>query len=315
MITGTVCMSHTPLMDRKRAAPDVEKRFFQVINDLSARIAADEPDLAIVFFPDHYNGFFYNLMPSFCIGIEGHSVGDYGTAPGTLDIPAKLAEDCARHCLDAGVDVAVSYRMACDHGAIQPLELLSGDRPLTRVIPIFVNSAAAPRPTLERVCALGDAVGAWAAARPERILVIASGGLSHDPPLPQLATADARVRENLIAGKSLNYTDRFTRQSRVLAMGDVFSAGSSSMRPLNEAWDRALLDALADGRLDAFDHVSDAAITEDGGCGGHEVRTWFAAMAAAAHGNLPPADIAYYEAIPEWITGCGILAALRASAA
>ena len=26
------------------------------------------PDLVVVFGPDHFNGFFYELMPAFCIG-------------------------------------------------------------------------------------------------------------------------------------------------------------------------------------------------------------------------------------------------------
>ena len=32
--------------------------------------------------PNHYNGFFYNLMPPYCLGYAATSIGDYGSQAG-----------------------------------------------------------------------------------------------------------------------------------------------------------------------------------------------------------------------------------------
>lgn len=307
MIVGSVCMSHSPLMERVRARPETEARFNAALKKAVDFVAGLEPDLTIVFYPDHINGFFYNLLPSFCIGIEGTSIGDFGTAAGKLAIPGDLAMILARSVLDQGVDTAISLKMEIDHGAVQPMELLSEKHDLSHMIPIFINSAAAPRPTFERVRAIGRAVGAWARSRPERILIIGSGGLSHDPPVPALAGASPEVRQRLIEGGSLNHSQRFARQMKALVEGPKLAAGTSKLLPLDEAWDRMLLDAFVAGDLNALDTSTDEEITATGGRGGHEIRTWFAALSAL--GPDYKAEALFYEAIDEWITGMGILAA------
>lgn len=182
MIAGCICLSHSPLKDRNRPQAAVEERFSAALKNAVNFVEEQKPDLTIIFYPDHLNGFFYNLLPSFCIGIEGSSIGDYGTAAGKLDIPEDRAADLAGSVIASGVDAAISYNMQVDHGGIQPLEWLSDTHPLFKVIPIFVNCASPPLPTFERVRALGRAVGDWARRAPERVMIIGSGGLSHDPP-------------------------------------------------------------------------------------------------------------------------------------
>jgi 2,3-dihydroxyphenylpropionate 1,2-dioxygenase len=294
-------------MDRNRAAPDAEKRFWSAMEKAADYVAEAEPDLVVVFHPDHVNGFFYKLLPSFCIGIEGASVGDFGTVAGKLDIPEGRARACADHVLNEGVDVAISYRMDVDHGGAQPIELLSAKMPLTRMIPVFVNCALAPRPTMARVRALGAAVGRWAAACPERVLIIGSGGLSHDPPIASLDTAPPEVRQRLIDGGALPHSARMSRQNNVLGEGPRFAAGQSKLLPLDSAWDKMLLDGFSTGDLTILDGQDDDTITATGGRGGHEVRCWIAALAAL--GEDYSSQVLFYEPIPEWLTGMSIMVA------
>lgn len=310
MIVGAVCMSHSPLMDRNRASSDTEKRFNLALRKATDFVAGVEPDLTIVFYPDHVNGFFYSLLPAFCVGMEGSAIGDFGTVAGKLDIPETLAMDCARSALRQGVDVAISYRMVVDHGAVQPVELLSAQHGLSRMIPVFINCAAAPRPTFERVRALGAAVGRWARACPERVLIVGSGGLSHDPPVPALATATPDVRARLIDGGSLSHGQRVARQNRAHQEGHNLAVGTSSLLPLNPTWDRSLLDAFLSGNLTILDDTAEEELTGIGGRGGHEVRTWIATLAALGEGYT--ADVLFYDAINEWITGMGIMTAKAA---
>ena len=307
MIVGSVCMSHSPIMDRNRADQGVEKRFWSAMERATEYVAKAEPDLVVLFHPDHVNGFFYKLLPSFCVGIEGVSVGDFGTAAGALDIPEDRALSCAQHVLKDGVDVAISYRTEVDHGAAQPLELLSAKQPLSRIIPIFVNCALAPRPTMARVRALGEAVGRWAAACPERVLIIGSGGISHDPPIATLATATPEVRKRLIDGGPLSHAARMGRQNNVLQEGPRLAAGQSKLLPIDPAWDKMLLDAFTAGDLTPLDGSDDDEISRTGGRGGHEMRCWIAALAAMGQGYR--SEVLFYEPIPEWLTGMGIMTA------
>lgn len=304
MIVGALCLSHSPLRDRNRPPEKKEARFNAAIASAADFVEELKPDVAIIFYPDHINGFFYRLLPPFCIGIEGHSIGDYATASGKLDIPGDLAADLAAAVLRAGVDTAISHDMQVDHGAVQPIEWLSKGSTLP-AIPVFINCACPPRPTFERVRALGRAVGDWARQTSRRVLIIGSGGLSHDPPMPSLADPRPEVRERLLHGADLDHKLRFVRQNNAHLEGDAMAQGKSGLLPVNPEWDRMLLDAFSAGDLTVLDSFSDEMVTSTGGRGGHEVRSWLAALAAI--GPSYKATEVYYDAIEEWLTGMGIL--------
>ncbi|PWU27543.1 3-carboxyethylcatechol 2,3-dioxygenase, partial [Pseudomonas sp. RW407] len=110
------CLSHTPLVGYVDPAAEVLAEVDEVVAAARARIAAFDPQLVFLFAPDHYNGFFYDVMPSFCIGMAAHAIGDFHSLAGPLDVPSATAEACAAAVLEAGVDAAVSYRMQVDHG-------------------------------------------------------------------------------------------------------------------------------------------------------------------------------------------------------
>ena len=315
MLVGSVCMSHSPLLDKVRAPEETENAFHAALEVVRDKVAALKPDLAIMFYPDHVNGFFYRLMPSFCVGIEGESLGDYGSAAGKLSLPVPVAEDLAQSLIYQGVDTAVSYKISVDHGAVQPLELLSTRHEMPPFIPIFVNSAAAPRPTFDRVRALGRAVGKWAQARPERILVLGSGGLSHDPPVPALKGANPQVREMLIEGRDMTFQQRFARSNRVLGEGTKALQGKSDLLPIDPVWDRMLLDGFLAGDLTTLDNTPDDILTRTGGRGGHEVRTWFAALACLQEAGAYEGTVEYYEPVDAWLTGMAVFTALPKHAA
>nr|WP_280951756.1 3-carboxyethylcatechol 2,3-dioxygenase [Nitratireductor sp. StC3] len=307
MIVGSVCMSHSPLLERNSADAGIERRFDAAIAAATGYIADLAPDLTIVFHPDHINGFFYDLLPAFCVGAQATSIGDFGTAAGRLSVPEDTAMDLSRFLLGAGIDTAISYKMEVDHGAVQPVEILSAAHDLSNLIPVFINCAAAPRPTFERVRALGCALGDWARQRSERILIIGSGGLSHDPPMPALANATPEVRSRLINGGELTHAQRVARQARAIEECKKVLAGTSKTLPLDPAWDRRLLDGFVSGDLTTLDDFSEDEITATGGRGGHEVRSWFAALAAL--GPDYKAEELFYEPMDVWLTGMGVLKA------
>ncbi|WP_144172656.1 3-carboxyethylcatechol 2,3-dioxygenase [Pseudomonas sp. Kh13] len=304
------CLSHTPLVGYVDPAQAVLAEVDQVIGDARSRIAAFDPELVFLFAPDHYNGFFYDVMPAFCIGMSATAIGDFQSAAGPLDVPRDLAEACANAVLDAGVDAAVSYRMQIDHGFAQPLELLLGGLTEKPVIPVFINSVAVPLPSFARARLLGEAIGRFARSTGKRVLFLGSGGLSHQPPVPELAHADARMADRLMgSGRDLPTNERHARQQRVISAAEGFVRDQNTLHPLNPIWDNHFLDLLEQRRFAELDALANPELSALAGKSTHEIKTWVAAFAAiTAFGNYR-ASARYYRPIPEWIAGFGSLSA------
>lgn len=304
------CLSHTPLKGYFDPQVEIVREVAALVARLRSEVEAFDPEVIYLFWPDHLNGFFLELMPQFCIGMAAESVGDYQSAAGPLNVPRALAEACAQAVVDAGIDLGFSYRMQVDHGCAQPLEELTGALDRYPVVPIFINSVAPPVVSFRRARLLGEAVGHFARTQGQRALFIGSGGLSHNPPVPQLATAtDPEVIERLISNRNPSAEARAARQARTVAAAEAFTAGTSALHPLNADWDQTLMTRLAErdwARLDAY---RNADITADAGGSAHESKTWVAAVAAmeAACAGAWKAEQRYYREIPEWIAGFGAL--------
>jgi 2,3-dihydroxyphenylpropionate 1,2-dioxygenase len=306
------CMSHTPLLDLTEPPGDVRAEVGDALAVARDFAAGFDPELVVIFVPDHYNGFFYRLMPAFCIGTAAGTVGDYGTLAGPLDVPRDIAAACAEAALGAGVDVAVSHDMRLDHATAQPLRLLFGaldDRP---VVPVFINSAAPPLAPVSRARSLGDALGRFLAGRPERVLVVGSGGLSHDPPVPVLETAPPPLAERLVTGRQLTAAEEERKQAGAIAAARALAAGTSDRIDLSPDWDQSFLDLVARGDLAVLDDWSNADIGRHG-CGAHEIRTWVAAYAALAAAGPYTLTSRFYRPVPEYIAGFGVTTAVPRS--
>lgn len=196
------CLSHTPLVGFVDPEQAVLDEVNGVIADARRRIAEFDPELVVLFAPDHYNGFFYDVMPPFCLGVGATAIGDFASAAGDLLVPTELAEACAHAVINSGIDLAVSYNMQVDHGFAQPLEFLLGGLDRVPVLPVFINGVAAPLPGFQRTRLLGEAMGRFLNTLNKRVLILGSGGLSHQPPVPELAKADAHLRDRLLAAES-----------------------------------------------------------------------------------------------------------------
>ncbi|BFG73427.1 3-carboxyethylcatechol 2,3-dioxygenase [Paraburkholderia terrae] len=301
------CMSHTPLHGYFDPAPEVVAQVERVQRAARERVAAFDPELVIVFAPDHYNGFFYDVMPQFCIGVSATAIGDFNSAAGELPVAQEVALALASAALDSEIDIAVSYRMQVDHGCAQALDVLTGGIDRYSVVPVFINSVAPPMASCRRARLLGDAIGRFIARMDRRVLLIGSGGISHEPPVPEIDGADALVAERLIAGRNPSPQSRDARQARTVAAAKAFASGDSRLHPLNPVWDRAFLDLLHRGEVTAADGLTNDAITREGGKSAHEIRTWIAAFGALAACGPYEASVDYYRAIPEWIAGFGAM--------
>ncbi|MDI5962235.1 2,3-dihydroxyphenylpropionate 1,2-dioxygenase [Streptantibioticus silvisoli] len=301
-ILGFVGISHSPFATL--LPPDGPTRPGGAFLAGAARVARAvrrlAPDAVVVIGPDHFHANFYDAMPPFVLGVEeATGFGDFGSHAGVLPVAAELAWSLHDGVSAAGFDLSLSYALTVDHGIAQSYEMLCGaDGP--PMVPLVVNTAAPPLPGLERCLHLGRALGAAlrASAYPGRVLVVASGGLSHwlpsnDPRDPRLP---GERRASVIHGRKDVRAVAAAREPRVRAMG-----GDPTAR-VNAAWDTWFLDRLAAADPAPVAALGDAELEKRAGSGGHEIRTWLIGQAAAAR----PLAWTCYEPTPEWITGMGI---------
>src|SRR5947208_2231784 len=90
-----ICASHSPLMlvNMPPTAPDSQD-FFQHADEVRKRVDEFAPELVVAFYPDHFNGFFFDLMPPFCIGAAAETTQDWGLPSVTLNVPCEIALSC-----------------------------------------------------------------------------------------------------------------------------------------------------------------------------------------------------------------------------
>ena len=309
MSVQLICCSHSPLMttDVEESEANVHAEFFRELDTCAAALQSFNPDLVVVFGPDHFNGFFYELMPAFCIGTAAEGTKDWRLESGPLQVPRELAMACIRYLQSHDFDVAISHQMKVDHGTTIPLLKLTGGLARYDVLPIFVNCAADPRPSFRRVRAFGEAIGEFLAEQDMRITVIGSGGLSHDPPTPRLDASPPEVARRLIVRHTPTQEEYEARESRVIKAARDLVVGQGPCLPPSEQWDREFLGSFLDHKLEDFDTMTDADIDRIAGFGAHEVRTWVAAAAVARKMGKLRTELRYYHLVPEWITGMGIV--------
>jgi 2,3-dihydroxyphenylpropionate 1,2-dioxygenase len=300
-IVGMAGMSHSPfatmLPPPDPAAPG--GRFLADAARVGAAVTALAPDALVVIGPDHFHANFYDAMPPFVLGVEEASgFGDFGSRSGPLPVASALAWSIRDGLARDGFDITLSYALTVDHGITQSYDMVRGraDLPL---VPLVVNTAAPPLPSMQRCVALGRALGA-AIRRADagRVLLVASGGLSHWLPSndPRDASLPAERRAGIIHGRGDVRTFSAEREPRVRAM-----AGNPDA-PVNTEWDTWFLKQLITADLDPVTALGDDGLEQRAGSGGHEIRTWLVAAAAA---GLPLVWTSY-EPVPEWITGMGI---------
>lgn len=310
MNLALLAMSHSPLLGHVELDERIASELDTAFDRAREFVNQFKPDLVVVFAPDHYNGFFYNVMPAFCIGCAADSIGDYDGQTGPLDVPRDIAHGLAEAVIGDGIDVAISMSMQVDHGFVQPLEIVFGDIRAKPVVPVFVNGVAPPFTPLSRVRLLGESVGCYLQRLNGNVLVVASGGLSHDPPVPRFATATPEQRRMLLGEmQPLDPEARHARQQRVITAAANFANNRSNIQDLAPTWDEAFLDIVASGELNRFDAWTPDEMKRAAGNSAHEVRTWIAAYAALSSAGEYAVDYRYYHPIKSLIAGFAVTTA------
>jgi aromatic ring-opening dioxygenase catalytic subunit (LigB family) len=213
-LVGAFAASHAPgITGRPALPPAVESEpICRAYRQLQSRLEAARADVLVVVAPEHWANFFLDNMPSFCIGLAEEFSGPTDAA--FVQIPhrkvrghPRLARALAEGIVEE-VDLSTSEEMLFDHGVMLPLHLLKTELP---VIPIIVNCLAGIRTPLHRCHTLGAAIRRTVQQWPERVVILATGGLSHWPAMPESGQIgidfDRRFLEAFLRGRIESFLD------------------------------------------------------------------------------------------------------------
>ena len=195
-VVGGLGTSHVPMIGRTIAANKQAEvpfaPFFASFGKVHDWLAEAKPDIVIVFYNDHGLNFFLDNMPTFAVGVaHEYRNADEGWGepePRTFRGDPALAWHLVQSLVADEFDVSTCQHMLFDHAGITALDLLfpadgpgHGAIPVA-TIPIVLNAVLPPLPTPLRCYKLGQAIGRAIRSFPEprRVLVVGSGGLSHE---------------------------------------------------------------------------------------------------------------------------------------
>jgi hypothetical protein len=190
-IIGCIGTSHVPTIgvayDKGKQQDPAWKPLFDGYLPVARWLAEQRVDALVIFYNDHCTSLFFDLYPTFAIGVgaefpiadEGAGLRNLPAIKGNVDLQIHIAESL----VNDEFDMAVFQDKPIDHGCASPLPLLWPHQPDWPgvVVPIAVNVLQFPLPTPRRCWRLGQAVRRAVESYPEdlRVVVVGTGGLSH----------------------------------------------------------------------------------------------------------------------------------------
>lgn len=152
---------------------DALRAFGGVLDDV-------EPDAIVLIGLDHLEAFWLESVPPFTVVLSPEVSARYMDRERRVPVHTDLAGHVLNECIRQDFDLTYSQEAVLGHAFLTPLEYVVADRQIP-IVPLLVNTYLPPIPSPQRAFALGRAIGRALESRPERIAVIASGGMSHFP--------------------------------------------------------------------------------------------------------------------------------------
>jgi 2,3-dihydroxyphenylpropionate 1,2-dioxygenase len=302
MIVVGVGASHTTLMNTNwEAVADNERAiaFRAGLAEASAIVRATQPDVAVIVGPNHFRGFWLDLMPAFTLGVgDVMGAGEHGTPEGTLPTDPAFGREILESLLTDEFDVAFSAKLTIDHGITHAIQYVLPDLGVP-VVPLVINAFAPPLPRLQRCLDLGRSLGRVLSRSGRRVVLIGSGGLSHSLALPDWRKPQSDDDEFLvmswIEGRG-RWQDFEPRRRGIVVGGEARLAID---------FDAEFLDAFSAGDLGRWvaQPELENGLVARAGNGANEIRNWLVLAAACGHA---PGRTIEYSAMPEWKTGMAV---------
>jgi aromatic ring-opening dioxygenase catalytic subunit (LigB family) len=199
-VVTAMALTHSPGLTGwfDRAPEDQRRDARRALDEMRDRLRAARPDVILLFSNDHLLNWPINNTPEYTVGIGAEHVGpadwyDEWLALEKYRIPGHPA--FARYLVNEGARrrLAFAYRrdMQFDDGVSVPMHYLNPEGDIA-LVPVTMNCTVPPIPTPARAYEVGTTLREMVQAYPgaERVAVVATGGLSHEPGGPRYFWVD-----------------------------------------------------------------------------------------------------------------------------
>jgi 2,3-dihydroxyphenylpropionate 1,2-dioxygenase len=213
LVAAAAC-PHTPQLLIRPETEDRELvlRVHAAYAKVKQLLTAAQPDVICVIAGDHVEGFFLNAVPAFAVYAGTTVSGTFGRYRYTLPVHEPLARAILQQGIEREFDLTYSQDLRLDYAFYVPLHFTM-PTPAVPLVPLYVNVYLPPQPTPRRCYAWGRALREIIDARPERVALMASGGMSHYPGTDRYASPDfdwdRRMLSTLTSGRGAE-TERLT---------------------------------------------------------------------------------------------------------
>src|SRR3984893_9593966 len=199
-VVAAMALTHSPGLTGwfDRAPEDQRREARRALDLMRERLRAARPDVIVLLSNDHLLNWPINNTPEYTVGIGAEHVGpadwyDEWLALEKYRIPGHPA--LARYLVNEGARRRLAFAylrdMQFDDGVSVPMHYLNPEGDIA-LVPVTMNCTVPPIPTPERVYEVGTALREMVHAYPgaERVAVLATGGLSHEPGGPRYFWVD-----------------------------------------------------------------------------------------------------------------------------
>ena len=199
-VVAAMAMTHSPGLTGwfTRASEEYQRLALQATAEMRRRLESARPDVVVMFSNDHLLNWPINNVPEYTVGIAEEHVGpadwfdewlgmEKYRVPGHASLARFIVNEAGRRRLS----LAWLREMEFDDGISVPTHYLNPDARF-RLVPVTMNCTMPPIPTPARAYEVGSTLREVLRAYPgpERIAVVATGGLSHEPGGPRYFWVD-----------------------------------------------------------------------------------------------------------------------------
>ena len=244
MLVGAFACAHTPqLLARPETEDrDLVLRVHAAFARVKRRLESLRPDAIAMIAGDHIEAFFLNAVPALGVYVGTECAGTFGHHRYRFPIHEPLARAIVEQGIGRGFDLFYTQDAPLDYAFYVPLHFTMPE-PAVPIVPLHVNVYLPPQPTPTRCHAWGRALGEILRARPERVALMASGGMSHFPGTERYASPefdyDRGLLDALRAGRG--------RELAPISAEELDQKGNIELR----TW-IALLGAVGDAKADVY---------------------------------------------------------------
>lgn len=239
-LVSTVALSHAPGLTGwlDKAPEDQQQRLIAGYNELGELVRGFKPDYIIGIANDHGLNLPFNNLPSFCVGTAAEWSGpaewfkDWVNVPdfkvkGNPDVARVLAREINR----AGISIAFSDDLLFDDNWSVPLYYLTPEYDIP-IIPIHMNCIVPPIPESDTCYQIGQVIADVIKnklPKNDRVVFMATGGLSHDPGGPKYFQVDEEFDRWFLGLMELGDPQKVLKEATVERMMAAGDGGTSEL--------------------------------------------------------------------------------------